>query len=140
MLKGLLTGLKELEDNLQGSSYTVPMDYIINKIVNEIGKERPRFSEELKYPEGWEDSLTEKARTEKERDELIAGTRPSEEMEDWQARYDAERKGIPYELYRWTTGGTFILSNDKRYLILKRTGEKFFPVGGSLMKLVKDEK
>jgi hypothetical protein len=140
ILKRLLADLKALEDNLQGSSRSVPMDYVIHKMVNEVGKHRTRFLEELKYPEGWEDRLGEKIRTEVERYEMMVETWPMDELDDLQVHYDAEKSGIPYELYKYTIDGWYGLSSDKRYLIEKKTGERYFPVGNTLIKLVREEK
>jgi hypothetical protein len=132
MLKRLLADLKETEDGLKNSSVTVPMDYIINKIVTGVGEEKP------KYPDGWEGYVKENENPVTEED--MKEMNLLQELEDWQVTYDAEQKGIPYELYKYTVSGAFVLSNDKKYLINKQTGEKFFPVNGTLMKLVDKEK
>ncbi len=134
MLQRLLNDLKELEDALNKSSLTVTMDYIINKIVTGINEKK------LEYPQTWNDRIKEKEEAETRLGEMISVTSPLDELGEWQTQYDAEKKGIPYELYKYTTDGTMELSGDKRYLILKMTGERFFPIGGRLMKLVDENK
>lgn len=130
-LKGLFEGLTELEDALNSSkAFTVPMGFIINQIVN-----GPPKVPDIEVPEKWGEEI----HSFKKEEEQCTGTQDEYtylELEEYQTRYDAEKAGVPYELFKHTAGGIFELSKDKRYLILKRTGEKYFPIGDSLMKLV----
>lgn len=133
-LRGLFEGLTQLERALKAyENFTVPMGYIINQIVNGLPKRA-----DIEIPEKWDKEI----RSTKEKEEEQSGD-PEEytvmELEEYQTRYDAEKAGVPYELFKYTVHGTFELSKDKRYLIHKRTGEQFFPVGDSLMQLVEPD-
>jgi aminopeptidase C len=98
----------------EGKGYSVPLSFIIKSIVesNDI----------LVVSKDWPDELPE-------RFEFM--------MQDWQDDYEAQKRKIPKEFYRFVQGGSFVLSPNKKYIIEKKTGKKFITMGSSLVPIDK---
>ena len=105
-LEELLAILQEVDSKLKNTKeYTVPLSFIIKTIIESnnilgIGQDVP--------------------------EEMRMGIL----LHFWQVEYEAKKKRIPYELYKYITGeSVYMLSPDKTYLIDKITGDWYVPVG-----------
>jgi hypothetical protein len=106
-LKDLLKYLSTLDDlrRKEPDKHSVPMSYVIDTIARE-----PKMSIiEL------EDSAA---------GPYVVGT---DELEEIQIRYEAERKRIPLRFWRLLRTGAFKISNDGKHVINKKTGYAYTP-------------
>ncbi len=101
-LKELLKYLRVLHQMKQDERYTVPMSYIIDNVV----RSKYISSLEVSGPEGTPEDIRD-------------------EIEEWQNRYEAERKSIPYKFYGLVKSGKFALSKDKKHVVNIKTGTKY---------------
>lgn len=116
-LKELLEYLRVIEDMKKGDiQYTVPMSYIIDNVVRskhmtsiEV-RGSDETSEEVEY-----------------------------EIKEWQNRYEAEKKNIPYKFYGFVKSGQFTLSKDKKYVLNIKTGRKYSVTDDGFVFDLKDE-
>jgi hypothetical protein len=103
-LKGLLWYLEDIEKGIKEMNYSIPMKFVIDDKVRSC--ENPdRLSSEPDEDMGISDL---------ERVLMI--------IHD---EYEADKKGIPREYYRWLFNDNYKLSKDKKFLIDKTTGKKF---------------
>jgi hypothetical protein len=117
-VKWLVEHLEDLQKGIDEMKYSVPMSYVIDRIVNDSEKSG-RMSREP-YDEKASVSELEMA------------------LNDWEDDYDADQKGIPYEYYRWLQNSNYMLSNDKRFLIDKETGKKYISTSRSTLMEVRE--
>ncbi|HAC15276.1 MAG TPA: hypothetical protein DCE78_04945 [Bacteroidetes bacterium] len=113
-LKRLLSCLENIEKGINEMNYSIPMSFVIDDIVKNAGYWEIVSAE---YEE--EDQVESPL-------ELI--------LNEIKNDYEADQKGIPRELYRWLEMG-YEISRDKKFLILKRTGEKFIPHKDGLLQV-----
>lgn len=120
-LKEFLRGLQWIEKGLEsctmdGKKYTVPMSFIIKSMA--LGKGQTDYENDTF--EGEEEIA------------LFA------ELEEWQNDYDAQRRKIPVSFITFLrdSSDSYELSPDKKYLINKKTGEKYI-AGKSRTSLIK---
>jgi hypothetical protein len=55
------------------------------------------------------------------------------EADEYQIKYEAEKKSIPLRFYSWMFTGKFRLSPDKKYLVNVKTGRKYVPDEDGMM-------
>jgi hypothetical protein len=110
--------LNKANKKLKGSkAYTVPLPFIIKSIVE---------SEDiLGAGKDWPDDLPEKL-------EFMLG--------DWQNDYDAQKKKVPVEFYPFIKSGLYLLSPNKKYLIEKKTGNKYVSLGKNKLVPIDNDK
>jgi len=115
-LEELAEILERVETKLKGAKeYTVPMSFIIKLIV----KNNDILGFKKDWLEGPPDNL-----------EFI--------LDDWQTEYEAMQKKIPVEFYPYVESGLYSLSVNKKYLIEKKTGERYIAVGKKRLVLIDD--
>jgi hypothetical protein len=107
-LKGLLWNLEDIEKGIKEMNYSIPMQFVIDDTVRSCGNPH---------------------RLSREPDERTGVSALEQILMDTQDEYEADKKGVPREYYRRLQSGTFKLSNDKKFLIDKKTGEKFISDG-----------
>lgn len=116
-LKELLKYLRVLQDMKEGNDeYSVPMSYIIESVV----RSKYITSLDVSYPEETAEEI-------------------KDEIGEWQNRYDAERKNIPYRFYGFVKTGKFALSKDKSYVVNLETGIKYTVSDSGMIYDIKDE-
>jgi len=107
-LKGLLWNLEDIEKGIKEMNYSIPMQFVIDDTVRSCGNPH-RWSSE---PD-WSPGISELEQI----------------LMDTQDEYEADKKGIPREFYKWLKSDNYKLSEDKKFLIMKKTGEKFISDG-----------
>jgi hypothetical protein len=118
-LKSLAEDLQDMERGLEGSSYTVPMAYIIERTVKPT-----TFPAELEGHDEHEVS----------EEELL-----SLSLEDWQATYESEKRRVPKSIYNWLRSGNYELTPDRKYLIHKVSGKKYLILGSNVKEVEDSE-
>jgi len=112
-LKGLLWNLEDIEKGIKEMNYSIPMKFVIDDMVRNY-----------ENPHRWSS----------EPDERTGVSALEQILMETHDDYEADKKGIPREFYRWLQSDRFNLSNDKKFLIDKKTGEKYISNGmGHLM-------
>jgi len=108
-LKGLRKDLKNMEDIIVNNKdqYTVPMSYVI------------------------EDTIRSKSLNVQDNSDLEGGI-IFDIADSWQEEYEARRKNVPVNIYRFIKCG-YELSKDKKSLTRKDTGEKLIIVNGKVI-------
>lgn len=105
-LKDLLSYLKTLDDlrKQEKEKYPVPMSYVIDTIARQ-----PKMSvfeyDDMDMP-------------------YVGGT---DELDEIQVRYEAERKRIPLRFWRFLRRGAFKMSADNKHVVNKKTGFAYTP-------------
>jgi hypothetical protein len=111
-LKELLDYIEQIEKGIKESSLTIPMSFVIDEVVK-----GPVYARKLSDE------------PDEEGDPLSRLDYELMHLEEW---YEADKQGIPRELYEWYKLGGYVLSKDKKFLIEKDTGRKFLPRGSFL--------
>jgi len=112
-LKDLLKYLKTLDDlrRREPEKYTAPMSYIIDMIAREPKMSILDFDDKPGRP-------------------YVPGT---DELDEIQVRYEAERKKIPLRFWRFLRTGAYNMSADEKHVVNKRTGHAYEPDEGGLV-------
>ncbi len=113
-LEGLLGYFEDIEKGIKEMKYSIPMQFAIDDTVRSRMNTHQLSSESDEFP----------------------GISELEQILMYiQNNYEADKKGIPRELYGWLReDSNFTLSKDKKFLINKDTGDKFISDGkGNLM-------
>jgi hypothetical protein len=111
-LNELLDFIEDVEKGMKKYSFSIPMSFVIDEAVKGTvyGK---KLSDELDEEGDPAPELWHKLKF----------------LEEW---YEADKQGVPRELYRWYKFGGYVVSKDKKFLIEKDTGRKFIPRGSLL--------
>jgi hypothetical protein len=119
-IKYLLEQLEDLEEGIKEWNYTIPMSYIIDTMVKDSARSG-RISKEInesKYP---------------------ISDRERQLTEYWGKSYEAEKQGIPFEYFDYVKNGDWMLSKDKKFIINKKTGDKYCYLNGFLMQVIENK-
>ena len=105
-LTELLSFLEKVQKERKESKFTVPMSFIIDSIV--------KSKDILGFYRDWPEELPDKT-------EFM--------LMEWQDDYEAKEKKIPVEFYQYIKSGLYVFSPNKKYLIEKKSGKRYMPVG-----------
>jgi hypothetical protein len=123
-LKNLLKELKDMEEGHQRGKFTVPMSYVIGEMMKPTLPELEEVPDDFYVPEDDNEISPE---------EIIDHT-----LQDFEETYEAERRRIPRNIYRFVRRG-YELTRDRKYLIHKTLGTKLVIEGNEVRELNAEE-
>ena len=115
-VKWLIERLEDLEKGIKEMNYSIPMSFVIDKIVTD-SERSGRLSNEPDQ-------------------EGIPISELEMDLNDFQESYEAHEKCIPELYYGLLQTGNYLLSKDKNFVIEKKTGKKYISLKkGELMEI-----
>lgn len=113
--------LSELLDHLQDVETVkqkypeskLPMSFVISEMTKSLQKKKSLLL-----------VLFEAGHTEKEMQEHLE----EELLTRWEDDYEAQKLGVPIEMYSYIKSGGYILGPNKQYLIAEKTGKKYIAI------------
>ena len=114
----LVEHLEDLQKGIEKMKYSVPMSYVIDRIVNDSGMSGRISGESF--------------------DERFPVSDLERTLNDFEDDYEAYQKGIPYEYYGWLRNSNYMLTKDKKFIIDKETGKKYISAGRTTLMEVLD--
>jgi hypothetical protein len=123
-MKEFLDYINGIKEELKFRNYSVPLTYVIDEIIKNpllMGRTESEEFEDPKSPYG-----------------THYISKYEIDAEEWNDKYEAEKRKISIELYSFLKTDLYELSANKKYLIHKETGKKYIPVDRNrLVELVK---